>query len=308
LLLLGASLSRERESTGRDPVQIMKSGLVSDTSTALVDRYGEHTSSRVNILAGFRRVQFLPVQGFDAVEGVQDVRRGFQVSYLFGRGFQVTDEDENDYFVSGDMYYGTGNQHSFFGIETLSERRRNLELHEWDGVLASGRAAWYLQPDDRQTAITSLEFSGGWRERVPFQLTFGDYTGGLRGYSQSQFGGGRRMVLRLEDRYRIGRLRQLASFAGAGFIDAGRLWAGDVPFGTNTGVKLSAGVSLLAAFPPTSRRTWRMDLAMPLNDRTHRKLELRFTTTDLTRIFWNEPDDVQAARERSIPNSVYNWP
>jgi len=37
-------------------------------------------------------------------------------------------------------------------------------------------------------------------------------------------------------------------------------------------------------------------------------LELRFTTTDLTRIFWNEPDDVQAARERSIPNSVYNWP
>jgi hypothetical protein len=116
------------------------------------------------------------------------------------------------------------------------------------------------------------------------------------------------VIFRLEDRYRFGHFRQLAALAGAGFIDAGKLWAGDVPYGVTTGVKFSAGISLLAAFPPNSRRTWRMDLAMPLNDRKDAKFEVRFTTTDFTRIFWKEPDDVQAARERSVPNSVYNWP
>jgi hypothetical protein len=309
LLLLGLSLSRERESTGSMPLRFLPDGLAPDTSTVLMDRFGEHASSRANLLFGVRRVEFLPVHGFDAVEGVQDVRRGFQVSYLLGRGFRFLGEDVNDYFMSGDMYYGTGNAQSFFAVETLSERRRDMDRNIWDGILASGRAAWYIQPRRGHTTISSLEFSGGWRTRVPFQLTFADGEGGLRGYRASRLGGGRRLVWRLEDRYSLGHWRQLAALAGAGFIDAGALWAGDAPFGVNTGLKASAGVSLLIAFPPNSRRTWRVDLAFPINDRGDaRSVELRFTARDLTRVFWKEPSDVEVARERAIPNSVYNWP
>jgi hypothetical protein len=47
---------------------------------------------------------------------------------------------------------------------------------------------------------------------------------------------------------------------------------------------------------------------VPLNDRGDASFEVRFTNHDFTRWFWREPGDVQAARERAIPNSVYNWP
>jgi hypothetical protein len=116
------------------------------------------------------------------------------------------------------------------------------------------------------------------------------------------------MVLRFEDRYRIGRVRQLTALAAAVWLDAGRLWAGDAPFGVDTRVKYSAGIGILAALPPRSRRTWRVDLAFPLNDRGDAKFEIRFTNHVFTRWFWREPRDVQAGRERAIPNSVYNWP
>jgi hypothetical protein len=35
---------------------------------------------------------------------------------------------------------------------------------------------------------------------------------------------------------------------------------------------------------------------------------VRFSNHDFTRWFWREPGDVQTARERAIPNSIYNWP
>jgi hypothetical protein len=308
VFLVGATVSRERERTGRSPVLVLDSAVVPDTSTALIGRYSEHRTSRVNLLLGFRRLSYIQVRSFDAVEGTQDVRTGLQISTLFGRGIRLTGQDESDYFASTDVYLGHGTPSSFAGVEFMGERRRDLDTRRTDGVLASGRAAWYAHPGPKHTSIIDAEFSGGWHQRVPFQLTFADREGGLPGYGSSHLGGAQRMVLRMEDRYRLGRLRQLAALAGAVWIDAGKLWAGEAPFGVTTNVKYSAGVGLLAALPPRSRRTWRVDLALPLNDRGDSKFEIRFTNHDFTRWFWREPGDVQTARERAIPNSVYNWP
>lgn len=307
-VLLGGTISHERERPGRAPVIIADSGIFTDTSTALIGRYTEHRTTRLNALLGFRSIRFVPVRAFDAVEGTQDVRTGFQVATLLGRGLRFTDRDERDYFMSTDIYAGATTAASFTGIELLTERRRNLDTHEWDGILASGRGAWYLHPAPKHTSLVDFEYSGGSRQRVPFQLTFADREGGLRGYGSSNLGGAQRFVARIEDRYRFGHVKQFAGLAGAVFVDAGKLWAGDVPFGTTTGVKMAAGVSLLAALPPRSRRTWRVDFAMPLNDRHDAKFEVRFANHDFTRWFWREPGDVQTSRERAIPNSVYNWP
>lgn len=308
IFLIGATVSRERERTGRMPVVVLDSAVVPDTSSALIGRYSDHRTSRVNLLLGFRRLTYLRVRAFDAVEGTQDVRTGMQLSTLIGRGLKLTDFDERDYFVSTDLYFGHGTPSSFTGLEFMGERRRNLDTHTTDGVLASGRGAWYAHPNKKHTSIVSAEFSGGWDQRVPFQVRLSDREGGLRGYGSSDLAGGRRMVIRLEDRYRLGHLRQLSALGAAVWLDAGRLWAGDAPFGVNTNVKYAAGVGLLAALPPRSRRTWRVDFAFPLNDRGDAKFEIRFTNHDFTRWFWREPGDVQTVRERAIPNSVYNWP
>jgi hypothetical protein len=106
----------------------------------------------------------------------------------------------------------------------------------------------------------------------------------------------------------VGRYKQLASVAIAGFAEAGKLWAGDSPFGVNTPVYASAGFSILAASPPQSRRTLRVDFAFPVKRERTRNWEVRLTAGDLTRAFRTEPRDIFNSRERSVPASVFNWP
>ena len=308
VFLVGATLSRERERTAHNPVIVTSSGVFADTSIALIGRYTEHSSSRVNLLLGYRNLRFVRVQGFDAVEGAQDVRSGVQLATLFGRGLKLTDGDERDWFMSTDLYMAHATPTSLVGAEFMGERRRDFDEHQTDGVLASGRAAWYSHPARRHTTIIDAEFSGGWNQRIPFQLSLSDRDGGLQGYGASDLGGAQRMVFRVEERYDFGHFRQLAAVTGALWVNAGKLWAGDVPFGVTTDMKYSVGIALLAAVPPRSRRTWRVDFAYPLNDRGDAKFEVRVTNHDFTRWFWREPGDVQTSRERSIPNSVYNWP
>lgn len=309
VFLVGGTLSRESERPGYEPVLITDSAIVPDTSTALRGRYSQHQSSRANLLLGFRNIRFTRVAGFDAVEGIQDLRTGVELSTLFGRGFELTPRDERDYFLSADLYAGIGSARSFGAFQVLTERRRDLEKHSWDGILASGRAAWYAHAAPRHTSLIDVAFSGGWRQRVPFQVTFAERDGGLRGYHASDAGGAQRLIMRLEQRYQLGHVRQFASVAGALFVDAGNLWAGDSPFGVTTGTRYAVGVGLLAALPPRSRRTWRVDLAIPVNARGDAgRYELRVSSHDFTRWFWREPGDIQTSRERSIPTSVFNWP
>jgi hypothetical protein len=161
---------------------------------------------------------------------------------------------------------------------------------------------------DMQTVIASLEWSGGWRMRIPFALTLGEQRGGVRGYSDELRPGGQRGVVRLEDRYLLGHPLGLGD-AGVGFFaDAGRLWAGDIPFGESTPIRTSVGVSLLASVPQHSARLWRLDVALPLNPGGPRRLEFRIVSSDRTSFFWREPDDVAIARERTVPSSIFNWP
>jgi hypothetical protein len=192
-------------------------------------------------------------------------------------------------------------------MELTGEGRRAQDGN-YDGLLAHGRGAVYLKPFNRQTLMTDLTFSGGWKQRIPFQLSFADRDGGLRGFRTSDVGGGRRLVARVEDRYLIGRYRNFASIAVAGFADAGKLWAGDSPFGQTTPVSGSVGFSVLAASPPQSRRTARVDFAFPVRGPHGHGWEIRFVANDFTRIFRVEPRDIFYNRERSVPSSIFNWP
>jgi hypothetical protein len=306
LALVGGSISFEDENPGTQPV-IIDSAITADTSQALINRYTKHQNARLNALWGLRDVHFLRVSGFDALEGTQDLRTGVQVATLVGKGVNLLRGKESDWFGSTNLYAGAASQISYTAIEIAGEGRRD-QAGDWDGVLAHGRAAIYLKPFNRQTVMTDLTFSGGWKQRIPFQLTFADRDGGLRGFRSSQVGGGRRLIGRVEDRYLIGRYKDFASIAVAGFAEGGKLWAGDSPFGVNTSLYASTGFSLLAASPPQSRRTFRADFAFPVRGVHGRGAEVRLIVTDFTRTFRVEPRDIFNSRERSVPTSVFNWP
>ena len=305
--LIGGSFSFEDEDPGQEPV-IITDVITPDTSTALINRYTQHQTARINGLGGLRDIHFVRQSGFNALEGTEDLRTGYQLATLIGKGVTFLRGKEADWFGSTDLYAGTATSISYAAIDISGEGRRGEE-GKWDGILAHGRGALYLKPFNRHTIISDVAFSGGWLQRIPFQLTFADPDGGLRGFRKTQEGGARRLVARAEDRYLVGRYRQFASVAVAGFAEAGRIWAGDAPFGVNTGTAAVLGVSLLAASPPQSRRTARVDFAFPVKGRPGgRGYEIRFTVSDLTRMFRIEPRDILNNREKSVPASVFNWP
>lgn len=308
LSLFGASVSQEEEITDTMPVIISDSGLVSDTSAALLGRYQRYRTARINALWGVRNIRFRRVAAFDALTAPQDVRVGFQLGTLFGRGLSVLGAKDDDIFVSMDMYAGGGTGRSFLALQVQGEGRENYDAGHWDGVLGSGRLAWYAKPALRHTFELSSEWSAGWRQRVPFQLSLSDPEGGVRGYSSARYGGAQRIVVRAEERMTLGRVRNLAVLGLAGFVDGGRIWAGDAPFGVDTEIKYGAGVGLLAAVPPRSRRLWRVDVAVPLSPTTGKRWELRVSSGDNTRVFWREPRDVRRSRELSVPSSIFSWP
>jgi hypothetical protein len=106
----------------------------------------------------------------------------------------------------------------------------------------------------------------------------------------------------------LGRYKAVASFGVAGFAEAGKLWAGDSPFGVDTPLSASVGFSVLGAAPPQSRRMWRLDFAFPVKGESRGRVEVRLTSLDLTRTFRVEPRDIYNSRERSVPSNVFNWP
>lgn len=309
LSLFGLSLSRERESTARDPVIRSDSGLLADTAASLTGRYPNFRAARLNALWGVRNVNFITVTGFDALRAQQDVRRGFQLGAVLGRSIPALGTTEDDIFVSSDLYVGVGTARSFLALQAVGEGREDVNTTRWDGILASGRLAWYQKVTSHHTLITSGAFGGGWRQRVPFQLRLGDYEGGVRGYAGSRVAGGQRAIATIEDRWYLGRFRQLADLGLAPFVEGGRMWAGDVPFGQTVGNRYSAGLGFLSTFGTRSKRVYRIDVGIPLvKDPYNRRIDIRFSSRDDTRDFLREPGDVARGRERTVPRGVFRWP
>lgn len=298
LVLLGGSVSFERGVPGAEPVVVTDSGLVPDPGVELRDRYESSRSARANVLVGYRQVNFLRVSGFDALAGTQDMRRGVQAAFTVGRGLGLGGSDGDELFFSGNLYGGVGSAVSFAGLEFLGEGRR-MSSGEWEDVLVSGRFGTYFRPHPRHTVTGNLEYSAGRAQRLPFQLALGDTRGGVRGYRSAAVGGGARLVARLEERWRVGNIRGTGDLGIALFGEAGKLWASDAPYGRTTGYLPSVGVALLSAVPPRSRRIWRLDIAVPLQNTAGARWGMRLTNEDRTRSFWNEPNDIRRNRERS---------
>jgi len=308
LVLLGGSASYEDEMPNAFPTTVGMGTTQRDTIGLLVHRYARHKSVRLNALAGFRHVSYIQATGFESLDGRQDIRKGFELATLLGRGYEALGSADADLFASANLYAGTGTPQAFAAFEGTVEGRREYESHRWDGILGSSRFATYIKPAPRQTILTSLEWSGGWRQRIPFQLLLADRTGGPRGYARSTLGGGQRFVLRLEDRFFLGRVKSLASIGVAPFTDLAKVYAGDSPFGVTSGINASVGVSILASVPPKSQRMWKLDLAFPLNRSHGAVFKVSLINRDFTSVFWREPADVRRNRERSVPTSIFNWP
>jgi hypothetical protein len=304
LLLAGASLSYDGENIG-EAVIVTDSGALPFGSLIPVLPAKTQNATRMNLLFGGRAMRFVPVTGFDALTGVQDLRIGVQFGGQFGRPLKWQGLSTSDYFLSCDLYGGIGNERSFLGTEWIFSGRK-AQRGGWDGRLVSGRTALYLKPTKRSTTIGSVEFTGGNDVRVPFQVPLGQARTGVRGYRNSFDAGGSRIVLRAEQRQVFGRPWGFADLGAVGFFESGRVWAGKVPFGVTTPFRSSVGTGILFSVPPRSRQLYRAEVAYGLNpDLRSRRWEFRIASGNFTRTFWQDPDEARRARERSLITNLF---
>jgi hypothetical protein len=262
--------------------------------------------TRLAALAGVRAVRFMPVRGFDALDATQDIGRGFQLDALAGPAIRGT--TGSDVFISGNAYWGEGNQRSFVQVRAVAEGRTGSgDSGAWKGVVANGRLAWYTRPSPTRTLTTTVELSALRNLGFPVQLTFRDGEGGLRGHADARFAGGTRAVARLEERRVFQPYGTFADIALGAFVEAGQIWAGDVPYGSGSGVRGAAGLSVLGAYPSGGKRTYRVDFAMPFSVTGGAKFEVRFSSADRTRMLWQEPGDVARSRAGAVPANLLSW-
>lgn len=308
LSLLGVSFTNERAWPDTAPKRFTAAGFHSDTASAF-GRFMETKAARVNALLGVRGIRFMRARGFDALRGTQDVPLGLQIGTLIGRAVPLLGANSNDLFVASDLYLGFGNPRLAYRLQVQGEGRRARGIKQWDGLVGSGRLSRYSRISETRTRVYSVEWSGTERVLVPHALSLGLPDGGMRGFRNTTTVGGRRGIARIDEQFYLGAPFSFGDFGMAWFTDVGQLWAGDLPYGEATPIRASAGASLLLAIPMRSTRMWRLEFAAPMNHEPGAsRWELRLSHTDRTTFFWREPSDVDAARARAVPASIYNWP
>ncbi len=282
--LFGAGVSRDVIEFPGLPSSI---GLVTDDEFGSVSTAGqgqldavrpqalERSSTRASFTIGRRRMTFVPRRGLDGVRGLQDVEKGTEVTVtiaptlsIFGKSGVPSPDD-----VYGRVrIFGTTVHEQFVGALEAEVEGRNVRAggptgEGWRDVLAEVDLYGFFQPSflPDHTVFARISGAASRDPEQPFQLTLGGREG-VRGYDRDAYPGARRLLVTLEDRFPLDWTR--LSFADIGvsvFADAGRVWAGDAPFGVDSGWKASVGAGLRLGIPTGSIRVTRLDFMFPLS-------------------------------------------
>jgi len=217
-------------------------------------------------LIGARRIRWVERAGFDSLEGAEDIPLGLEAGLTIGRSVRGWHR-HTKLFSALHLYTAI----EWGGLLMIGRGLLDLERQPqsgdggWREIHTSAEGFIYRKPDGAtNTTLLRTELRGGWKTMTPFQLTLGgDF--GIRGYPRTSFPGGGRLLITIEERRRIDTpLREIADLGFTTFIDIGKVWPGDAPFGVHSEWRGSLGAGLRIALPAGNRRTYRLDLAAPL--------------------------------------------
>src|SRR5690606_30051902 len=124
-------------------------GAVPYRGNELDDRYPSYTSVRAGGVLGLRFLDFVNVRGFDALTGPQDIGRGVLASMRASRSLWSEGGVDRNMLVGGTLYLGTASSRTIWAMRLDAEGRRPRGAM-WDGLIGSGRLAWYHQPSPRR--------------------------------------------------------------------------------------------------------------------------------------------------------------
>jgi len=273
--LVGGGLSREWVRPGiRSEVEGIRAGAFEDRESVpdsiaspILGQLQSREATRVNLLLGVRRVRYQQRGGLDALAGVQDVPTGRELLLSVGPSVGGG-QGPGDFFLRGDAFGGFATE-SVVGQLYLSLEGRHERQSGDDAVRdLLGEFHAFLYRDIRttipQTLVLHVSGQGGWRTDAPFQLMLGG-PDGVRGYPETAFPGGRRLVVTVEDRFRLpSPVPDLADLGATLLADLGRIHQGDAPWADPSGWQGTVGAGLRIGFPAGSSSVVRLDVAFPL--------------------------------------------
>ncbi|MEX0935929.1 MAG: BamA/TamA family outer membrane protein [Gemmatimonadota bacterium] len=280
LWMLGGGVSFERVRVGgTDETEVVYGGDFSLREAMSTDRFLDPLQSqsvsrkatRVNAVFGVRRLEFTTRSGLDAVGGVQDLPVGGKALLSLGRSIGATGNNgSGDTFARLELLHGRVGERTVSvlagSLEGRREDARRFVGPSWRDVLFEGDAFLYLIPGRPldQTLVLRAAVQGGWDTTSPFQLTLGG-PNGVRGYTEHELPGARRVLFSLEDRFRLtGPFGDFVDLGLTGFADLGRIWEGDVPYGVDSAWRGTVGAGLRVGFPAGSSTVLRADIAFPV--------------------------------------------
>ena len=283
-IAMGASHDYITHSTFEGGVEVVSDGdfdsavPAPDSIRSLVfAKIEPYAVSRVNLMFSQRNLRFERVRGLDALRGEQDIAVGLDLGLTLGWAIGawpasmpgLADTFYRFFLGSG---WKLGASYVFFNTAWQGNRVNDdrpvtgeeggpetLDLLGEVGMIAYVRSSAL----SNSTLVFRGSASGGRTRNVPFQLTLGGRDG-VRGLREEAFPGGKRLLFSVEDRIAF---NWPSNYLDAGvtlFADAGRMWSGDVPFGTDSSWQTAVGFGLRFGFPAGTPRTARVDLAFPL--------------------------------------------
>ena len=285
--ILGAVLSYQDLSyPGRPQLAVnnnfdSRTDVDSAAARELADQSEQLGNIRLGVVVGQRNIWWVKKRGLDTMRGQQDVPLGADISMTFARSIAALERD-NDLLASVRFYTAMESGPALFAGRVRLDARRDFQApansREWEDFYGEAELVNYWRPAllPRHTFFLRAATAASWNTHTPFQITLGGDRN-LRGYRYDRFPGGRRLVFNAEDRVYFGwPLPDVLDLGGTFFVDAGRMWPGDVPFGYDSGWLATAGFGLRGSFPAGSRSTFRLDASTPLL-RGARLKDFRFT-------------------------------
>ncbi|MGD2120943.1 MAG: hypothetical protein PVJ76_04325 [Gemmatimonadota bacterium] len=310
LFILGAGISRESIEFRDLPTSLEFVVDKDFANPAPVDSAGfaevqgqtiSRRANRVNVFLGKRNISFVQRRGIDAIRGIQDVAVGAEAFIGLGRAWRGLKEgggiSADDLHTQASLFLGGAWDGWILNAQAASEARhvrtKGVDDWEWKDIFAEADLLLYWQPPgaQRHTLLFRASAAGGWSVETPFQLTLGGRAS-LRGYREEAYPGAKRILLTLEDRLSLSSPAPgLFDLGLAFFLDVGRMGAGDVPFGVDSGWIGTVGGGLRFGLPPATENVIRIDLALPLKTRTQLKdLILRVNLRELLGILPGSTD------------------
>ncbi len=314
-LVTGVGVSREdiRFAFG-EPGVLLVSDNAFDAPGASTDSFRssirpqtrDHAASRVSITLGLRDLSLGNVLGLDALQAPQDVVNGATLVVTAAPALSLEGSDASDVFFRAQGLWGRQTDHTYMRISgDLQTRRVGMESevadplpHGWRDLVyeLSGRAYWL--PSGGTRIFTRVSYTAGYNLDRPFQLTLGGREG-VRSYNDDAYPAARRLLATVEQRFAIPQVNTGWADVGiAFFADVGRGWAGEVPFGEDSGWRAGGGVGLRFGLPSGGTDVLRLDVGLPISGERGEKGVLFRVYTELLGLLDRRSWPTQVERSR----------